>query len=59
MELVTKHDEFAPVVVMPTGAAVPTPSFGLGRHCDAPGCSTVLSRYNPGTRCSVHGNYRK
>ncbi len=25
-----------------------------GRRCDEPGCSTVLSTYNPSVRCYLH-----
>jgi len=25
-----------------------------GRACDEPGCSTILSRYNPETACWLH-----
>ena len=30
-------------------------TFQRGRVCGTPGCSTVLSRYNPTKRCSLHG----
>jgi hypothetical protein len=29
-------------------------AYGHGRICMAPGCSTLLSNYNPGVCCSVH-----
>jgi hypothetical protein len=29
-------------------------SFGEGRVCSQPGCSTVLSRYNSNAMCSTH-----
>jgi hypothetical protein len=29
-------------------------AYGRGRVCAAPGCSTLLSAYNPGPCCSVH-----
>jgi hypothetical protein len=29
-------------------------SFGQGRVCKAPGCGTVLSRYNDRLVCAVH-----
>jgi hypothetical protein len=32
----------------------PVPRFGEGRTCDAPGCRTVLSVYNDGSRCWAH-----
>jgi hypothetical protein len=40
-----------------TGAGRPgqqIPAFGSGRVCEAPGCSTVLSTYNPALYCSLH-----
>ena len=30
------------------------PTYGRGRICEAPGCGTVLSDYNPGPCCSLH-----
>ncbi len=30
-------------------------TFPAGRVCDAPGCATLLSAYNPGSRCALHG----
>jgi hypothetical protein len=32
----------------------PTTTFGGGRICSADGCTTRLSLYNPGAKCSVH-----
>jgi hypothetical protein len=32
-------------------------AYGRGRICAAPGCSTVLSAYNPGPCCSVHDTF--
>jgi hypothetical protein len=32
----------------------PVPRFDEGRTCEAPGCRTVLSVYNDGTRCWSH-----
>lgn len=29
-------------------------AFGRGRTCSEVGCGVVLSRYNPGDRCSAH-----
>jgi hypothetical protein len=29
-------------------------AYGRGRVCAAPGCSTLLSDYNPGPCCSLH-----
>jgi hypothetical protein len=29
-------------------------NYGEGRLCSEPGCSTVLSIYNPSSRCAVH-----
>ena len=29
-------------------------AFGRGRICEAPGCDTVLSKYNSSHFCSVH-----
>jgi len=30
------------------------PAFGRGRICEASGCDTVLSTYNPALYCSLH-----
>jgi hypothetical protein len=30
------------------------PTYGRGRVCEAPGCGTLLSSYNPALRCSLH-----
>jgi hypothetical protein len=30
------------------------PAYGSGRICEASGCGTLLSTYNPGNYCSVH-----
>lgn len=32
----------------------PVPRFDGGRACEEPGCRTVLSVYNDGTRCWSH-----
>jgi hypothetical protein len=32
----------------------PSPTYRRGRICAVLGCSTRLSRYNPGSRCSIH-----
>lgn len=29
-------------------------TYGAGRTCDAPGCETVLSRYNGANQCARH-----
>lgn len=29
-------------------------SYGHGRVCEAGGCTTKLSRYNPGSTCGLH-----
>lgn len=29
-------------------------AYGRGRVCASPGCTTLLSIYNPGPCCSVH-----
>ncbi len=29
-------------------------TYGKNRTCEHPGCTTVLSQYNPGTACSQH-----
>ena len=31
-------------------------SYGHGRVCEVPGCTTKLSRYNPGNACGLHDN---
>jgi hypothetical protein len=36
------------------GADPAVRSFGTSRTCDAEGCQTKLSRYNPDTYCSMH-----
>jgi hypothetical protein len=33
-------------------------TFGKGRTCAAPGCTTRLSCYNPTVRCTIHGEAR-
>jgi hypothetical protein len=33
---------------------VPSLTYGRGRVCAMSGCRTVLSRYNPTSRCSCH-----
>jgi hypothetical protein len=37
-----------------SGAVTPMVHRQTGRRCSAPGCTTVLSRYNPSDRCSAH-----
>ena len=32
--------------------------FGTRRSCEAPECGARLSRYNPGSTCSVHRGWR-
>jgi hypothetical protein len=32
----------------------PSATYGRGRVCVAPGCGTLLSRYNPTDKCSIH-----
>ncbi len=36
------------------GSAKAPATFGAGRVCEEPGCTTRLSVYNSRTRCSVH-----
>lgn len=43
-----------PVKVAPIGSSRPSRSFGVGRVCAEDECYTVLSRYNPKSKCSVH-----
>jgi hypothetical protein len=46
----------------PSGVQLGTPERGkgaksraaFGRHCDFPGCQTVLSTYNASTSCWLH-----
>ena len=33
-------------------------AYGRGRICEAPGCATLLSTYNPGLYCSLHDSVR-
>lgn len=35
-------------------AARPSTSFGTGRQCAQPDCTTRLSRYNPDELCAAH-----
>ena len=35
------------------------PAYGRGRICEAWGCDTVLSTYNPALYCSVHDHVGK
>jgi len=30
------------------------PTYGRGRVCESPGCSTFLSAYNPARYCALH-----
>jgi hypothetical protein len=51
--------EAAAPVAAPTrrrapGADPAVRSFGAARTCEAEGCETRLSRYNPDSFCSVH-----
>jgi hypothetical protein len=32
-------------------------AYGRGRVCAAPGCTTLLSAYNPGSCCSLHAAF--
>lgn len=32
----------------------PLETFPVGRICEVPGCTTVLSRYNPENICLIH-----
>ena len=38
---------------IPRAAETPK-QYGKRRRCDAYGCNTVLSRYNPNDECAVH-----
>jgi len=49
-EQIPRHGE----VRLPGGRGEPVKTFGDGRVCAAPGCSTVLSRYNPSEFCALH-----
>lgn len=40
-------------------AGEPPTNWGVRRRCVAPGCDTVLSRYNPAARCTVHGGWHQ
>lgn len=33
-------------------------TYSAGRRCEREGCGTILSIYNPGTRCRVHAGPR-
>ena len=55
MEIVTTHTASDSISAVPIGHGTRSRSYQRGRVCRAPGCSTVLSVYNPGTVCSVHG----
>ena len=37
-----------------SGKPKPITVFGRGRVCATDGCTTVLSRYNPSSRCALH-----
>lgn len=37
----------------------PSRTFGAERICSAPGCMTVLSKYNPADVCSSHGGWNQ
>ena len=47
---VPRHGE----VRLPGGRGEPVKTYGDGRICAAPGCMTVLSRYNPSEYCAHH-----
>ena len=39
-------------------SGAPQADFGTARRCGAGECGAVLSRYNPGSTCSVHRGWR-
>lgn len=46
--------EVPPKLTPLRSAARPSTSFGTGRRCVQPDCTTVLSRYNPEELCAAH-----
>jgi hypothetical protein len=51
---VPEPEETTPTRRRAPGADPAVRSFGKARTCDADGCQTRLSRYNPDCYCSVH-----
>ena len=42
----------------PLATGAPLENFGNQRRCDAEGCGSLLSRYNPATTCGAHRGWR-
>jgi hypothetical protein len=55
VQLMTMRGLSESISATPLSHGTRSRTFPLGRVCGAPGCSTVLSRYNSATRCSLHG----
>jgi hypothetical protein len=58
MQIVTTRRATESISAVPLGHGTRSRSFQRGRVCGAPGCSTVLSVYNPSFLCSLHGSRR-
>ncbi len=55
MHTVTTRSGSESISGTPLGHGTRSRSYQRGRVCGAAGCSTVLSVYNPGAVCSIHG----
>jgi hypothetical protein len=56
MQIITTRSASESISAVPLGHGTRSRSYQRGRVCRAAGCSTVLSVYNPGAVCSVHGS---
>jgi hypothetical protein len=54
MQLHAERGGVDSISATPLGHGTRSRTYRAGRVCGVPGCSTVLSRYNPGRRCSLH-----
>jgi hypothetical protein len=56
VQLITMRGASESLRATPLSHGARSRTFQWGRVCEAPGCSTVLSRYNPTKGCSLHGS---
>jgi hypothetical protein len=55
MQIITTRNASESISAVPLGNGTRSRSYQRGRVCRSASCSTVLSVYNPGVHCSVHG----
>ena len=58
MNYVTGVKDGTMAAARPLESGKPLSTWGVQRRCTAPGCDTLLSRYNPADTCTSHGGWR-